>query len=260
MPSSSRRLRDRAGQDWDELAELDPFWAILGSRARDADFDLDGFFASGEAELAVALGTAATFGAPAAFGRALDFGCGLGRLVRAMSARFEECVGTDVSVRMVERARALNADRPNCTFAVGHGPELGYEPGSFDFVYSRLVLQHLPRAAAGRAVAELVRVARPGGLVVFQVPWHLPLRNRIQPRRRLWHVLRAVGVPARTLRGPLGLHPVSLIAVPEPEIRAVVEQAGAAIVLAEPDDQAAPPARSYRYFVRPVPRAETAEP
>lgn len=251
MPSSSRRLQNRAGQGWDELAELDPFWAILGSRARDTDFDLDAFFASGEVELSSVLDTAATSGVSPPFGQALDFGCGLGRLVRAMSAGFEECVGIDVSARMVERARALNADRPNCSFAVRQGSELGYDTGSFDFVYSRLVLQHLSRSAAVRAVAELVRVARPGGLVVFQVPWQMPLRNRVQPRRRLWHALRAIGVPARVLHGPLGLHPVSLIAVPEPEIRAVVERAGAAIVLAEPDDQAAPPARSYRYFVRP---------
>jgi SAM-dependent methyltransferase len=197
------------------------------------------------------LATGATLGAPASFGSALDFGCGLGRLVRAMSERFEQCVGVDVSSRMIERARALNADRPNCTFAVSRGPGLEYESGSFDFVYSRLVLQHLRRAEAVRAVEELVRIARPGGLVVFQAPWHVPLRNRIQPRRRLWRALRAIGVPARVLHGSLGLHPVSLIAVPEREIRAVAERAGATIALAQPDDHAAPPARSFVYFVRP---------
>jgi SAM-dependent methyltransferase len=168
-----------------------------------------------------------------------------------MSARFDDCVGVDASARMVERARELNADRPHCIFAVKGEPGLAYESGSFDFVYSRLVLQHLPRPEAVRAVEELVRVARPGGLAVFQVPWHVPWRNRIQPRRRLWRALRAVGVPARPLHERLGLHPVSLIAVPERKIRAAVEGAGATIELAEPDDQAAPPARSFRYFVLP---------
>lgn len=251
MHFSSRRSRERAGEDWDELAELDPFWAILGDRARDADFDLDAFFTSGELELSRVLGTAEEHGAAPPFGRALDFGCGLGRLVRAMSALFAECVGIDVSVRMVERARDLNADRPNCTFGVGWSPDVGSGPGSFDFVYSRLVLQHLSRSAIVQAVAGMIRVARPGGLVVLQVPWYLPLRNRIQPRRRLWHALRPLGVPPRLLHGRFGLHPVSLTAVPEQAIRAVVEQAGATIVLAEPDDQAAPPARSFVYFVRP---------
>lgn len=169
-----------------------------------------------------------------------------------MSARFDECVGVDVSARMVERARELNADRSNCSFVVMEKPGLPYEPGSFDLVYSRLVLQHLPRSEAVRAVEELVRVARPGGVAIFQVPWHIPWRNRIQLRRRLWRALRTVGVPARPLHERLGLHPVSLIAVPEREIRAAVERAGATIELAEPDDQAAPPARSFRYFARPA--------
>jgi SAM-dependent methyltransferase len=251
MRSSSRRRRELASRDWDELAELDPFWAILGSRARDADFDLEAFFASGEVELSRVLISAEALEATATFGRALDFGSGLGRLVRAMSARFDECVGIDVSPCMVERARELNADRANCTFSVGRGPAIEYEPRSFDFVYSRLVLQHLSRSSALRAVAELVRVAKPDGLVVFQLPWHLPLRNRLQPRRRLWHTLRALGLPPRFLRERLLLHPVSLIAVPESAVRAVVETAGARIALSEPDDEAAPPSRSYRYFVRP---------
>jgi SAM-dependent methyltransferase len=194
---------------------------------------------------------AAELGASPPAGRALDFGCGLGRVVRAMSTRFEACVGLDVSSRMVERARELNADRPNCAFVVGCVRDLARERASFDFVYSRLVLQHLSRRAAVGAIAGLVEAARPGGLVVFQVPWHVPLRNRVQLRSRLWRALRPLGVPPRHLHAGLGLHPVSLSAVPERTIRALVERRGATILLAEPDDAAAPPARSHTYFVRP---------
>ena len=43
-------------------------------------------------------------------GRALDFGCGAGRLTRALAARFESVVGVDVADAMLDKARALNAD------------------------------------------------------------------------------------------------------------------------------------------------------
>jgi hypothetical protein len=42
-------------------------------------------------------------------------------------------------------------------------------------VFSSIVLQHVPdRPAIERYVAEFCRVVRPGGLVMFQLPGHLP--------------------------------------------------------------------------------------
>ena len=46
---------------------------------------------------------------------------------------------------MVKLARELNDDRPNCRFVVNDAPDLEqFESESFDFVYSSLVLQHMP--------------------------------------------------------------------------------------------------------------------
>jgi SAM-dependent methyltransferase len=198
------------------------------------------------------LASTSELGRPLAFGRALDVGCGLGRVTRALSARFGECVGVDIADRMVERARELNGDRTNCTF-VSATDLSAFVPSSFDLVYSRLVLQHLPSpAAARRLIGELLRVTSSDGLAVFQVPRSIPARNRLQFRRRLWTALRAAGVTPRFAYERLRLHPIGLIAVPEDDVRATVERAGAVVGLVEPDDQAAPPARSFRYFAWPA--------
>ena len=109
-----------------------------------------------------------------------------------LAERFRECVGLDISEGMVKLARELNEDRPNCRFVVNAAPDLGQlETGSFDFVYSSLVLQHMPSVEMVEAyVGEFLRVLRPGGLAVFQSLSHIPFALRLQPRRRVYAVLR----------------------------------------------------------------------
>ena len=65
-----------------------------------------------------------------------------------------------------------------------------------DFIYSRIVLQHVNSRYAVRSyLSEFARVLAPGGLLVFQLPSHIPIRHRVQPRPRTYSLLRGVGVP-----------------------------------------------------------------
>src|SRR5687767_8439812 len=81
---------ERQGREWDELAELDPYWAICTAPdKRFGRWDREEFFATGEREVAEVLATAAELGLPRRHGAALDFGCGLGRLTRALAGRFQ---------------------------------------------------------------------------------------------------------------------------------------------------------------------------
>jgi SAM-dependent methyltransferase len=236
-PPSSASTQAR---DWDDLALVDPFWAVLATDGkRGGGWDIDEFLATGEADVEHVLATADHLGRPARRERALDFGCGVGRLTRALARRFDEAVGVDVSGRMVEHARRLNADTANATFAVGD--EL--PPDGFDLVVANLVLQHLPSRALARVhIERLVEAARPDGLVVFQVPTHVPVASRLQPRRRLYGALRSRVSPQRL--NAAGLHPVRLLALPEADVRATVERAGATVAHAE---EAA--AAGLRYYV-----------
>ena len=76
--------------EWDALARLDPLWAILSRPdRRGGGWSLDAFFATGDDEVESVL--ARREAQPDRFGVALDFGCGVGRLARALSTRFERC-------------------------------------------------------------------------------------------------------------------------------------------------------------------------
>jgi SAM-dependent methyltransferase len=235
-----RESATRQARDWDDLALVDPYWAVLAAEGkRDGGWDLDEFFATGEADVGQILATADQLGRPTHRERALDFGCGVGRLTRALARRFDEAAGVDVSARMLEHARRLNADLPNLTFASTDEPPRG----RFDLVVANLVLQHLPSKALARAYIErLIEAARPDGLVVFQLPTKLPLAQRLQPRRRIYRALRTRVGPER-LHGA-GLHPVRLLALPEADVRATIARAGAMVA-----DTEGAAAAGLRYYV-----------
>jgi SAM-dependent methyltransferase len=224
---------NRHQRDWEELAEVDPLWAVLSDpERRGGRWQLDEFLATGEADA----------------DRALDFGCGVGRVTRAFAGRFDEVLGVDVSPRMVARARELHADVPNCRFETLSQ----LEDASFDLVYSRIVLQHLPRARDALSyVADFLRAIRPDGLVVFQLPDAIPWRRRLGLRRRAYALLRAVGVSPGRLHG-LDLSPIRVIGVPREEVERFLEQRGATVAVAEPDD-AVTGLTSFQYYVLPPP-------
>ncbi len=181
---------ERHRQDWEELAEQDPLWAILSDPAKaHGAWDIDEFFATGREEIDRVMAQADRLRLPRQHGRALDFGSGYGRLTRAISDHFDSTVGVDISAEMVRAASRLgDADR-TIEFVVNDRDDLSlFGPSEFDFVYSNIVLQHVPNAEMipRRYVAEFVRVLTPGGLVVFQLPTEIPFRYRLQPRRRAY--------------------------------------------------------------------------
>ena len=98
--------------------------------------------------------------------RALDFGCGTGRLTGWLADRGLEVEGVDASPEMILAAQRF---LPNIRFAVADDRRLPYEAGVFDVVFSVGVLQYFTKTADGLvgALAELRRVAtRDGGRVV----------------------------------------------------------------------------------------------
>jgi SAM-dependent methyltransferase len=96
--------------------------------------------------------------------RLLDAGCGTGHNVRFLS-RFGRAVGVDLS------AEAIGFCRENHAPAVqGSVLSLPFADASFDVVTSFDVLYHRWVEDDRAAVAELVRVVRPGGVLLVRVP------------------------------------------------------------------------------------------
>ena len=168
---------DNLRQTWTTLGEKDPLWAILSlPEKRGGAWELEEFFATGPADVDLALGMLAERGIAIERGRALDFGCGVGRLTRALAERFDSCDGVDLAASMIERARELNKDGERVRFHHNDAPDLRLFPdGSFDFILSLIVLQHMKPELMRGYMREFVRVLRPGGVAVFNVPesfWH----------------------------------------------------------------------------------------
>jgi len=248
----ARRTLEVTRDEWQDLAELDPLYAVLthpGSRG--GAWDVERFFATGESFVQRLIGRAAELGLPRQRRLALDFGCGVGRLTRALAGHFEHCIGIDVSPRMVELARSLNAHLPDCSFLVNQWPHLeAIASESCDLVLCKAVLQHLPGIELKRDyLVEMVRVCRPGGLVAVQVPGRLPLRRRLGVAPRLYAALRRLGVPPGVLYHHLGLTPIRMSAMPRAEVLAAVAEAGGSVRAV--DRPAVDPGDETYYLTRP---------
>jgi len=101
----------------------------------------------------------------------------------------------------------------------------------FDFIYSNIVLQHQPTKEIARTyIREFVRVVKPKGTVVFQVPYKLSLRHSLQPRRRLYSFLKGCGWSAEFLYNDMHLHPMRTISLPPDDVKAAVLDAGGRMV------------------------------
>ena len=215
-------------RDWEEMAKVDPLWAILADPTkRFRNWDLDEFLRTGQEEISSLMESAKQVGLPVRQGHAIDFGCGVGRLTRALRTYFTDCHGVDISQSMLEMARQLT---PECDFQEA-GNLNSFSNGYADLIYSSLVLQHQPDSTqAARLIADMVRVLAPGGLLVFQMPLHLPLRNRLQLRRRAYRLLRAVGLKHSFAYERLKLSPIRMVALPQAEVERIVKAANGSMV------------------------------
>jgi SAM-dependent methyltransferase len=233
----------RLKEDWNRLAESDPLWAILTDPAkRCGGWDAGEFFATGVREIADAMETARGFGYPAECHTALDFGCGVGRLTQALAGFFDRVTGVDISPVMIELARQYNRHGDRCAYLLNAANHLRQFPdASFDFIYSRIVLQHVGARNALGYVREFARVLRPSGLALFQLP----------SRLRSPSALSRFGYRINRVRGQLLSNPgfMYMCGVPREKVIGEVEKAGARVIHVLEDYSARPEWESWVYAV-----------
>ncbi len=161
-------VTERMREDWNDRARDDAaYWVAYGGR----DSDDAAFFATATGVInrldsqlkRVPIQQRGAW-------KALEVGCGPGRLMRPMSNRFLEIHGVDVSEEVIVRAKERLADLPNAYVHVSDGASLSMlAEESFDFVYSYAVFPRIPsREVIFAYLREIRRVMKTGGLCVLQ--------------------------------------------------------------------------------------------
>lgn len=157
-------------QSWDMLAQTDPYWAVLTSDDRRGNrWSEEEFFATGEADVAAIMTRLASLGLVVDRTRALDFGCGLGRLTRALARRFAAVDGVDLSHVMIEKAVAIG---PVSNVRFIHNPSEDLSPlddEAYGLIVSLISIQHMPEKAAAIYVGDMCRVLARGGVAYLQL-------------------------------------------------------------------------------------------
>jgi trans-aconitate methyltransferase len=172
-------MRDRSVDDWNNLGETQPYFAVLTENRflseRMSDADREAFFASGEADVAQIFDLIGI--QPKS---ALDFGCGVGRLTRALTKRVDRVAGVDAAESMLRLARE---NVPNATFSTAIPNE------RFDLIVSLIVFQHIPVKRGEALLDELLARLENGGVAAlhftFRRPGSFLRRVARQIRRRV---------------------------------------------------------------------------
>jgi SAM-dependent methyltransferase len=201
---------DKLKNTWEGLAGRDALSAILTDDSKTGGkWDVAEFMATGDAEIETVLSHLAAIGhLPDFSGTALDFGCGVGRLTQALARRFVSCVGVDISQQMIQQAQALN-QYPHCSYVASSSARLPFDDASFAFLYSNIVLQHVPRALAKNYLREFVRVLAPAGVLVFGVQDSFAgpdLSSRLVRVRHVLHLRSRIRVALKRGTGDMQMH------------------------------------------------------
>ena len=221
-------VKTRTGEDWDEFARLNATWAVLSDPGKKYQaWEEKDFFAIGESRIGEIMDLIALEGRGSDLGRALDFGCGIGRLTKALAGRFRQVKGVDISPEMIRRAKINLRDYSNVELSVISAEWRPEENESFDLIISDLTLQHLPDRRALRYYLRLFRrLLKPGGVLFFRlpsVPGYSFFKTAIMELRgRLYYFFIFLGVPREFCFKKLRLSPrMAMQYLPAPALREI---------------------------------------
>ncbi len=242
-------MKDKYREQWERLGADDPYWAVLTNpNKRGGKWNSNEFFNTGKMEIENVLGKLCKLSVNLDRGVALDFGCGVGRLSRALANEFRKVIAVDVSSSMLEEAKKANHDIRNIEFIHNTTEHLKVIPEkSINFIYSNIVLQHMPKSRQEVYIREFCKVLSSGGIVAFQTPSKFNLRSWkgwVYPLtgNNVLNVIR------RFKYGPAGV--MEIHALSKDIVLETLNQEGMEIIHVERYDSAGTAFESYMYFAR----------
>ncbi|MDD3718817.1 MAG: class I SAM-dependent methyltransferase [Actinomycetota bacterium] len=109
--------------------------------------------------------------------RVLDLGCGTGNIIALLRERFPRAAlyGVDPAGKMVELAADRFREEPLVQIWEGEGTGIPFGDAYFDYVVSNLALHHVLPDRRHACAAEIFRVLKPGGRLVYSdLFWDVP--------------------------------------------------------------------------------------
>jgi len=156
---------------WERYGSTEPYFGVLADERFEGrsltDQARSEFFRTGEEHVDRVMSTIRAGLAPEfSPSRALDFGCGVGRLLLPLARRVPEVVGLDVSHSMIAEARRNVSDAGLTNVTVLQCDERSWDQitGLFDLVHAFIVFQHIPPRVGLRYFEALLARVAPGGI------------------------------------------------------------------------------------------------
>jgi SAM-dependent methyltransferase len=240
---------------WHEAGKTDPLWSVLSDPAKKGNkWAVDEFLETGRQEIDELMRYVLSLGVLPLTRRALDFGCGPGRLTQALAVHFERVDGVDISPSMIELANTLNRYRDRCRYYVNDRDDLReFADGTYDLVYSAITLQHIDPPYTRSYLKELLRILDPKGVLIFQIPSHQTGRLRQFKRLAPASLLAAY----RRIRH--GGHPAAAVyGMPREDVERFCQENGATIIDIQVNSVVGNGWESFRYCCRRASRASGA--
>ncbi len=183
-------------KDWERFGAEDPYYSVLNTEAyrshRLDDEKIEEIFRSGESCIEGFLHFAERHFGPIPRHSALEYGCGVGRLLVPLSGRFVKVTGVDVSPSMLREAgqQCVRTGSDNVSLLLSDD-ELSQVETSFDFIVSHLVLQHIPVRRGEAVIRQLLSRLNLGGVAAL----HFTFGRSSSRWRHMIHVLRRNFLP-----------------------------------------------------------------
>lgn len=143
----------------------------MGAVLTGSEWEEEAFYETGRMEIQAIVDQINVIAPDLPRNAALDFGCGIGRLAFSLASHFDSVTGIDISSKMLEIAQSSHRKPDNLELKLNAKTNLSLLPSqSFDLALSLIVLQHMPRRYMKAYLSEFIRVVKPGGIIVFQIP------------------------------------------------------------------------------------------
>jgi len=250
IDQSKKNLRDIKA-NWEEFARTDPLWSILPIPEKKGNrWTIEDMFEHGRNEITSLMDYLAGMKLTGDRGRALDFGCGVGRLTQALALFFTATVGVDISETMIRLAEQYNPFPDRCRYLANNRSDLRvFANNYFDFIYSNIVFQHIPPDLTFEYIRDFIRILKPGGLIVYQMTTEeLPIAGT--KARNVFRKLAPRFLRQAYKKAKFGTWAIKdMYCIPDKEMSRFVKENGGRILAAPDDKMSLPRYKGKRYVV-----------